>query len=323
MNSPQCTIAQEASYKGIGLHTGNLCQIVFKPAPENTGVTLVRTDLPGRPQVRALYSNVVSVIRGTTVGNDTMRVHTIEHVLSAVYALGIDNLILELDANEPPVADGSSRVFFDTLREAGITIQTSQRRVIRPTERMEYRSGDTEVTLEPFDGLKLTTILQYKHPLIQTQEYSLTIEPDRYRAEISPARTFCFDYEVEALKKQGLARGGSLDNAVVIGLDRIHNKEKQLRFSDEFARHKTLDLLGDLYLLGCRLEAHVKAVRPGHGHNINFVKLLAEKYLNTQRTSSPAVVGGGPMDQAHLNPHSAPSPGSLRDPRPAAAGDDA
>jgi UDP-3-O-acyl N-acetylglucosamine deacetylase len=280
MTSPQHTIAKDAYYKGIGLHTGNLCKIIFKPATENNGVTLVRTDLPGRPQVQALYSNVVSVIRGTTVGNDVMRVHTIEHVLSAVYALGIDNLILELDANEPPVADGSSRVFFDTLREAGLVPQAAERRVLRPTERIEYRSGDTEVTLEPSDRLRLTTVLQYKHPLISTQEVSYTLSPDSYRTEISPARTFCFDYEVEALKKQGLARGGSLDNAVVIGLDRIHNKEKELRFPDEFARHKTLDLLGDLFLLGCRLEAHVKAVRPGHGHNINFVKLLAERFLS-------------------------------------------
>jgi len=279
MTSPQYTIAKEAYYKGIGLHTGNLCQIVFKPAPENTGVTLVRTDLPGNPQIQALYTNVISVIRGTTVGNDVMRVHTIEHVLSAVYALGIDNLILELNANEPPVADGSSRVFFDTLKESGLVAQKAERQVLRPTERIEYRSGDTEVILEPADALKLTIVLQYKHPLISTQEVSFTIEPELYRAEISPARTFCFDYEVEALKKQGLAKGGSLDNAVVVGLDRIHNKEKKLRFPDEFARHKTLDLLGDLFLLGRRLQAHVKAVRPGHGHNVNFVKLLAEKLL--------------------------------------------
>jgi UDP-3-O-acyl N-acetylglucosamine deacetylase len=279
MSARQCTISKEAYYKGIGLHTGNLCKIIFKPAPENNGVTLVRTDLPGQPRVPALYSNVVSVIRGTTVGNGAMQVHTIEHVLSAVYALGIDNLILELDANEPPVADGSSRVFFDTLKEAGIVAQNAERRVLRPTERIEYRAGETEVTLEPSDALRLTVVLQYKHPLINTQEVSFLIEPDLYRAEIAPARTFCFDYEVEALKKQGLAKGGSLDSAVVVGLDRIHNKEKKLRFPDEFARHKTLDLLGDLFLLGHRLQAHVKAIRPGHGHNVNFVKLLAEKLL--------------------------------------------
>jgi UDP-3-O-acyl N-acetylglucosamine deacetylase len=240
---------------------------------------LVRTDLPGMPRIQALYPHVLSVIRGTTVGNEQMRVHTIEHMLSAVYALGIDNLLIELNANEPPVADGSSRVFFDALKEAGLVEQNADRKVLAPKERLEYRSGETEITLEPADVLKLTTVLIYKHPLISEQEISVTIEPDRYRNEIATARTFCFDYEVEALKKQGLARGGSLDNAVVIGLDRIHNKEKKLRFPDEFARHKALDLLGDLFLLGIRLQGHVKAVRPGHGHNINFVKLLAEKCL--------------------------------------------
>jgi len=279
MTARQHTIAKETDYRGIGLHTGNMCKAVFKPAPANAGVTLVRTDLAGAPRIQALYPNVSSVIRGTTVGNDQMRVHTIEHMLSAVYALGIDNLLIELNANEPPVADGSSRVFFDALNEAGIVEQDAERKVLAPKERLEYRSGETEITLEPADALRLTTVLIYKHPLIKEQEISVTIEAERYRNEIATARTFCFDYEVEALKKQGLARGGSLDNAVVIGIDRIHNKEKKLRFPDEFARHKALDLLGDLFLLGVRLQGHVKAVRPGHGHNINFVKLLAEKFL--------------------------------------------
>jgi UDP-3-O-acyl N-acetylglucosamine deacetylase len=278
--SVQQTIAKEADFKGIGLHTGNMCKAVFKPAPENHGVTLVRTDLPGRPSIQALYTHVLSVIRGTTVGNDVMRVHTIEHMLSAVYALGIDNLIIELNANEPPVADGSSRVFFDAMKEAGIVPQHAERKILQPKERLEYKNGETEITFEPADDLQLTTVLIYKHPMMQQQEISAIIEPDRYRNEIASARTFCFDYEVEALKKQGLAKGGSLDNAVVVGLDRIHNKEKKLRFPDEFARHKALDLLGDLFLLGRCLTGHIKAVRPGHGHNINFVKLLAEKFLS-------------------------------------------
>jgi len=275
----QHTIGKEVYFQGIGLHTGNLCKAIFKPAPANNGVTLMRTDLPGRPAIQAHYSHVVSVIRGTTVGNEAMRVHTIEHMLSAVYALGLDNLIIELNANEPPVADGSSQGFFDTLKEAGLVDQQTPRKVLKPQERLVYKNGDTEVTFEPGDGLQITTLLQYKHPMMQQQEITATIIPDLYRKEIAPARTFCFDYEVEALKKQGLAKGGSLDNAVVIGLDRIHNKEKMLRFPDEFARHKALDLLGDLFLLGLRLEGHVTAVRPGHGHNINFVKLLAEKFV--------------------------------------------
>jgi UDP-3-O-acyl N-acetylglucosamine deacetylase len=282
----QHTIGREVYFKGIGLHTGNMCKAVFKPAPVHAGVRLVRTDLPNQPGIPAHYSNVLSVIRGTTVGNEEMRVHTIEHMLSAVYALGIDNLIIELNANEPPVADGSSQGFFDTLKEAGLVDQGEPRAYLQPTERLEYRNGDTEIILEPSDTLKLTTVVIFNHPLIQKQDVSVTIEPEAYRQEIAPARTFCFDYEVEALKKQGLARGGSLDNAVVVGLDRIHNKEKKLRFPNEFARHKALDLLGDLFLLGRPLKAHVTGVRCGHGHNINFVKQVAERFI--ERSSAYA-----------------------------------
>jgi UDP-3-O-acyl N-acetylglucosamine deacetylase len=280
----QHTIGHDVYFQGIGLHTGNLCKATFKPGPANSGVRLVRTDLPGSPSIQAHYSKVLGVIRGTTVGDDAMRVHTIEHMLSAVYALGIDNLLIEMNANEPPVADGSSQGFFDTLKEAGLVDQGGQRVFLQPTERIEYRNGETEIVLEPADYLEITTVVLFNHPMIQRQEVTIRIEPQGYRKEIAPARTFCFDYEVEALKKQGLARGGSLDNAVVIGLDRIHNKEKKLRFPNEFARHKALDLLGDLFLLGQPLLGRITATRPGHGHNINFVKQLAEHYLERTHT---------------------------------------
>jgi UDP-3-O-acyl N-acetylglucosamine deacetylase len=276
----QRTISKEVYFKGIGLHTGNMCKAIFKPAAADTGVTFVRTDLPESPAIPAHYSKVTTVVRGTTVGNDVARVHTIEHVMSAIYALGIDNLLVELDANEPPVADGSSKDFFDTLKEAGFSSQNAPRQILVPQERIEYRQGETEIVLEPADALILTTVIIFNHPLIDRQEATIKMSMDEYRKEIAPARTFCFDYEVEALKKQGLARGGSLDNAVVVGLDRIHNKEKYLRFPNEFARHKALDLLGDLYLLGRPLKGHITATRCGHGHNINFVKLLAERLLS-------------------------------------------
>jgi UDP-3-O-acyl N-acetylglucosamine deacetylase len=275
----QHTIARETDFQGIGLHTGNLCRAVFKPSPPDSGVTLIRTDLPGAPSIKAHYTNVLGVIRGTTVGTDGMRVHTIEHMLSAICALGLDNLQIELNANEPPVADGSSQGFFDALQEVGLAEQNASREFCQPTEPFEYRSGETQILLEPADRLTLTTTIVFKHPLIQQQEVTVAIDPSTYRREIAPARTFCFDYEVEALKKQGLVRGGSLDNAVVIGLDRIHNKEKKLRFPNEFARHKALDLLGDLFLLGRPLKGHITAVRCGHGHNINFVRELAAKFI--------------------------------------------
>lgn len=281
MTDNQHTLARTVDIKGIGLHTGNLCHAIFKPAPANHGITFVRTDLPGQPAIRALYSKVVGVIRGTTIGEGEARAHTIEHMMSALYALGIDNAVVEMTANEPPIVDGSSREFFDGLQQAGLVDQGVPRRYFSVPEPFEYRANDTVLRIEPGDTLTLTVEIVYSHPLIQSQRVTTRVSPDSYRAEIAPARTFCFDYEVEALKKQGLARGGSLDNAVVVGLDRIHNKEKQLRYPDEFARHKTLDLLGDLYLLGCRLQGHVTAIRPGHGHNTTFVKRLAERYLQT------------------------------------------
>ncbi|MBK8871518.1 MAG: UDP-3-O-[3-hydroxymyristoyl] N-acetylglucosamine deacetylase [Elusimicrobia bacterium] len=276
---PQRTLAKEAVYKGVGLHTGNKCQLVFKPAPADHGVVFVRVDLPDRPRLPAHHSIVSSVIRGTTLSldgekNHEARVHTVEHVLSALYGLGIDNMEIEVNANEPPVADGSAAPFLDVLEKAGVQDLDKPRRFFQP-DALEYRAGDTFYEVQPADELTLETMISFKHPFIGDQKVEFTLGPGRFRSEISRARTFCFDYEVEALKRQGLARGGSLDNAVVVGMDRIHNKEKVLRYPDEFVRHKTLDLLGDLFLLGLPLKARIKAYRVGHGHNVNLVKQLA------------------------------------------------
>jgi UDP-3-O-acyl N-acetylglucosamine deacetylase len=276
---PQRTIGHEAVYKGIGLHTGNKCSLIFKPAPANHGVVFIRTDLPGRPRLPANHSIVSSVIRGTTLSldgekNHEARVHTVEHVLSALYGLGIDNLEIEVNANEPPVADGSAVPFLDVLEKAGIKEFSEQRKFFQP-DPLEYKAGETSYEVIPADELTLETVISFKHPFIGDQKVLFTLNPGSFRSDISRARTFCFDYEVEALKRQGLARGGSLDNAVVVGMDRIHNKEKVLRYPDEFVRHKTLDLLGDLFLLGLPLKAHIKAFRVGHGHNVNLVKQLA------------------------------------------------
>lgn len=276
---PQHTISHEAVYKGIGLHTGNKCQLVFKPAPEDAGIVFVRVDLPGKPVLPASHRIVSSVIRGTTLSldgekNHEARVHTVEHVLSALYALGIDNLVVEVNANEPPVADGSAMPFIEVLKKAGLKAQSKPRAYYRP-DPIEYKAGETEYRVEPADTLTLETTIDFKHPLIQKQTLTFRLDTESYLREVARARTFCFDYEVEALKRQGLARGGSLDNAVVVGMDKIHNKEKSLRYPDEFVRHKTLDLLGDLYLLGMPLRAKIFASRVGHGHNVNLVKQLA------------------------------------------------
>ena len=276
MTPNQRTIAQESVVSGVGLHTGNPTTMRFLPAPPDTGIVFVRTDLPGRPAIPATIDHVIGVIRGTSLGLDGAQVHTVEHVCSAIFVLGIDNLRIELDANEPPVADGSAREFFQALRRAGLAGQDRPKQVFSPSEPLTYRSNETEITLAPGPGLSIRCTLVFDHPMIGRQEADFTIDPDTYSREIAPARTFCFDYEVEALKRKGLARGGSLDNAVVIGMDRVYNKEKTLRFPNEFARHKMLDLIGDLSLLGRPLEGRITAQRIGHGHNINFVRQLAK-----------------------------------------------
>ncbi|MBI4396724.1 MAG: UDP-3-O-[3-hydroxymyristoyl] N-acetylglucosamine deacetylase [Elusimicrobia bacterium] len=281
-DEPQQTIVKEVVYKGVGLHTGNMCRLAFRPAPEDTGVVFVRADLASRPVLPATFRIVSSVVRGTTLSlggekDHQVRVHTVEHVLSALSGLGIDNLVVEVNANEPPVADGSALPFIKTLQSAGLQKQNKPRRYFQP-EACEYKAGEAFYRVEPAEELVLETTIDFNHRLIGRQTYEYHHNTENYIRDVAPARTFCFDYEVEALKKQGLAMGGSLDNAVVVGMDRIHNKEKSLRFPDEFARHKTLDLLGDLSLLGVPLRAKITAARVGHGHNINLVKQLAAQW---------------------------------------------
>ena len=277
MDAPdrQKTIAKTFSFKGVGLHTGRRCQAVFHPAPENHGIRFVRTDLPGKPEFRAVVDNVVDVIRGTTLGGPDERVYTIEHILSALHGLGIDNARIELSDNEPPVADGSALPFVRALKEAGISELEAARRYFRVQSPIEYVSNQTRIKIEPSERLEVYCEVTYDHPLIKSQFLTFT-EDMSYEKEIAPARTYCFDYEIEALKKKGLAKGGSLDNAIVIGPTGIYNSDTALRFQDEIVRHKILDLMGDLLLLGAPLKARVTAVRCGHGHNVKFLRQLME-----------------------------------------------
>jgi UDP-3-O-acyl N-acetylglucosamine deacetylase len=288
----QKTLSRPVSFKGIGLHTGSKSTVTFKPAPADHGVVFVRTDLPGRPAMAAHHRLVCGVVRGTTLSvngdkNCEARIHTVEHVLSALAGLGVDNAVVESDANEPPVADGGAGPFVEAILKAGLAECEAPRRYFRP-DRMEYVAGDTgtRYTVEPSDDFILDVTIEFSHPLIGRQNRVFVVTPETYRAEIGRARTFCFDYEVEALKSQGLAKGGNLDNAVVVGADRIHNSEKALRYPDEFVRHKALDLIGDLSLLGVALKAKVTASRVGHGYNVNLVKQLAAQ-LDALRASAP------------------------------------
>ncbi|MFH1259237.1 MAG: bifunctional UDP-3-O-[3-hydroxymyristoyl] N-acetylglucosamine deacetylase/3-hydroxyacyl-ACP dehydratase [Elusimicrobiota bacterium] len=291
----QRTIEKEISYSGIGLHTGNTTTVSFKPAPANSGIKFVRSDLTGRPEIAANFSNVLGVVRGTSIGVGEVQIHTVEHLMAAVCGLGIDNLAIEVNANEPPVADGSSRPFIDILEKAGIIEQDAPRNYFAIESPLKYSVDNVEIIALPDDKFRISYIIEYNHPLVSVEFASFEITPEIFKKEISSARTYCFDYEIEMLKKKGLGKGGSLDNAIVIGEKNIHNKEA-LRYPNEFVRHKILDLIGDLYLLGCPLKGHIIAVRSGHGHNINFAKQLSRQInkkpeLAAKKDIAPAPVG--------------------------------
>lgn len=277
----QKTIKKEAIYKGIGLHTGKPCTVKFFPAEANSGVTFVRTDLASRPKIPAKIQFVSEVVRGTTLTMNGHSIHTVEHLCSALLGLGIDNLLIELDSVEPPVGDGSAKFFAELLLKSGLSEQEAPKNFFFSPQPVFYHSNETEIRFLPEPGehqrLTISCQLIYDHPMMAKQEATFSITPDTYLREIAPARTFCFDYEVEALKRKGLAKGGSLENAVVIGMDRIYNKEKTLRYPDEFVRHKILDFLGDLFLLGQPVCGKITAIKIGHGHNINFVKMLKQQ----------------------------------------------
>ncbi|OGS28114.1 MAG: UDP-3-O-[3-hydroxymyristoyl] N-acetylglucosamine deacetylase [Elusimicrobia bacterium RIFOXYB2_FULL_48_7] len=279
MDKKQKTILKEVTIKGRGLHTGNMTKMALKPAPANSGIMFVRKDLPGHPVIPALFGNVMSLLRGTTIGiNGTPMVYTVEHLLSALNGLGIDNLEIILDNNEPPIFDGSARPFIDYINKAGILELDAPKSYIVLKKPVSYMSDEkirVEITAVPSDDFKVDYSIEYDHPLIGTQRIELLITPETFINEISSARTFCFDYEIETLHKNGLAKGGGLHNAVVVGMDKIHNLEK-LRYDNEFVRHKLLDIIGDLYLLGKPLKAHLKVKCAGHKHHINFVKIIME-----------------------------------------------
>ena len=271
----QRTIKQSAVYSGVGLHTGNETTITFKPAPENYGIRFVRTDLDHAPEIPCDIDHVIDITRGTTLGNNSVKVHTVEHILAALAGLSIDNLRIEVNANEPPVADGSSLPFVEKLQEAGVVEQDAEKRYFELKEPLWLTfSEDVYLVILPANDLKITYTVSYQHPLLKSQFASFIVNNGVFAKEIAPARTFCFLHEVEELRQQGLIKGGNLNNAVVIGDDTILNDT--LRFDNEFVRHKILDLIGDLYLLGQPIKGHVIVVKSGHASNVKLVQKLRQ-----------------------------------------------
>jgi UDP-3-O-[3-hydroxymyristoyl] N-acetylglucosamine deacetylase/3-hydroxyacyl-[acyl-carrier-protein] dehydratase len=285
MADRQRTIAREVSLSGIGLHSGADTSVVFKPAPAGTGVRFIRTDLKSRPSVDVDVDAAVpgeDFSRRTTIGGSGACVGTVEHVLAALRGLGIDNAIVEIDAAEPPEPDGSCAPYVEVLKRAGAVEQDEERRYLVLTEPVEFIEGGIELRAVPYDGLRISFSISYDHPLIGTQDISLEISEDVFEKEIAPARTFSLLKDVERLKQRGLIRGGSLQNSIVVGDDEILN-EGSLRFEDEFVRHKVLDLLGDLCLLGRPLKMHVSSVRSGHSTNLKFVKMLHRSLMKADK----------------------------------------
>ncbi len=289
-NERQLTIARPVTYSGVGLHTGNQCHMTFLPAEANTGIRFVRIDLEGHPEIVVEPDHVIGVERGTSIGIDGSKVHTIEHVLAALAVRGIDNLRIELDSSEPPVGDGSSLPFWKALQEAGLTELDAERKRYRVEEPIFYEDGGVEITLLPSDRLQVSFSIDFDHPLVQHQFESFEITPDTFEKEIAPARTFGFLGEIEQLREAGLIRGGNLRNAIVIGDDEILSEER-LRFPTELVRHKILDLLGDLKVLNVDIQAHIIAHRSGHRTHLALVQILKRRMAGENGNNASPHVG--------------------------------
>ena len=304
MLEQQRTIKKPVSISGKGLHTGTECKMTFKPAEENSGIRFVRADLGGRPEIPAVADNVIDVSRGTTIGLGEAKVHTIEHVLAAIAGLQIDNIIIELEGIEPPVIDGSAMPFVKVLVKAGFEQQEAPKDYLIIDKTVMYHNEEKNIDIValPLDDYRLTVMVDYQNPALGSQHTGMFDLEKEFVNEFAPARTFCFLSEVEELADQGLIKGGDLDNAVVIvdhkpsdqQLQTLANKigvneklslgdngilnNKVLHFKNEPVRHKLLDLMGDLALIGTPIKAQILAARPGHRANVEFAKQVRKLY---------------------------------------------
>lgn len=275
MDYKQRTLMHEVGCTGIGLHTGEKVKINLRPAPANSGIKFVRTDLKGRPEVEVRFDNVFDTTLATTIGTNGCKVSTIEHLMAAFFGLGIDNAVVELDGPEVPIMDGSAAPFVFLIKSGDVREQKSPKQFIVITKPFKVDDGNRSVCIYPSKELKITYMIDFQHPLLRNQEYELTFSGRDFVREISTARTFGFMKDVETLKKNGFARGGSLDNAVVIDDFRIIN-EDGLRFDNEFVRHKILDFIGDISIVGSPIIGHFVVKKSGHFLNQHMLRKLME-----------------------------------------------
>lgn len=288
MYAHQQTLARPVQCVGVGLHSGKEVNLTIKPAPVNHGIKFVRSDLPHRPVISAHFRNVVDTSLATTLGTDGVIVSTIEHLMAALSGLQIDNALIEMDAYEAPIMDGSAGPFTSMIREAGIRIQSGKRYTFVVKKPIEMVEEDRKVGLYPSDTLRISCTIDFEHPLIRHQSYTISLIDGLFEKEISRARTFGFLHQVNYLKKNGFARGGSLENAVVIDQDKILNREG-LRYEDEFVRHKVLDCIGDLSLLGMPFIGHIVAHKSGHALNHALLKRFIDQKACWETMPAPAL----------------------------------
>lgn len=291
----QRTLASSASLDGTALHTGEKVTLTLHPASPGYGFKFKRVDLPDQPLVEALVGNVKTVERSTTIVEGNVKIHTVEHVLSALTGMGVDNALIEMDANEPPIGDGSAGAFAALIKQAGVVEQNAPRSYIEPQEPVVLQTGESILTVLPDPKFRISCT-QVGPGGRFTQYLSAEITPEFYEKEIASARTFVFYEDVKPLMDKGLIKGGSLENAVVARGDSVLSKEP-LRFPDEFVRHKILDIIGDLSLTGRRLRGHIVAVKPGHGPNTELARILAKRQAAfLAMAPSPVPAEGGVLD---------------------------
>lgn len=271
MHFQQRTIAKPISCSGIGVHSGKTVNLTIKPAMENNGIKFVRVDLPNNPTIPALFKMVVDTSLATVIGKDGVIVSTIEHLMASFAGLSIENAVVELDSYEMPIMDGSAAYFTSLIKKAGIKTLRVPRQFFVIKEPIILEDQDRSVALYPAPALKITCTIEYNHPLIQRQTYTIELSDSSFEKEICRARTFGFVQDIEYLKQYGLGRGASLESGIAISDDRILNEEG-LRYPDEFVRHKILDCLGDFSLLGMPLIGHIVAHKSGHAFHQAFLQ---------------------------------------------------
>ena len=282
----QNTLGKSASLSGTSLHTGEKVTLRLQPAAIDFGIKFKRKDLQDEPTIDARIDNLKTVERATTIGEGAMRVHTVEHILSSLSAMGVDNAIIEMDANEPPIGDGSALAYVELIKKAGVVPQEAPRRIftVREPIHIETKTGSLLIVL-PDEKFRISCT-QVGPGGCFTQFLTTEITPAIYEREIAPARTFVFYEDVQPLMEKNLIKGGSLENAIVVRGDAVLSKEP-LRFNDEFVRHKILDIIGDLALCGHRIRGHVIAVKPGHGPNSELARALVREHAKTLPSLPP------------------------------------